>query len=253
MDTAERIKLAKEKVDRLVDATLNVMRQRASNEIVLYTDAISKQVGRSYAAHAYSSLQRAMFEHELVTLCALWDAVPEVKKVRDRDSIPAVLFLVDDENVMRELAAETRNAYLGKGFHELATSEDEETRRQIHQAIARSRANFADEQARKARKWLADAIELGRQTSEGDMLKAARHYRDHMIAHVLSRRLEKARAPERVAKYGDEKALFDITTKVVDWLHLGVNGTDFAWELAQENEKRYAEAFWRGVTVKVLE
>ncbi len=253
MDTAERIKLAKQKVDRLVDATLNVMRQRASNEIVLYSDAISKQVGRSYAAHAYSSLQRAMFEHELITLCALWDMARREKEARDRDSIPAVLYLIDDEGVIRELVREIRNAHLNQGVRDLTHEEDEGTRKIIREAIARNRAKFADEQARKAQKWLADAIELGKETSSGEMLTSARHYRDHVIAHVLSRELEKARAPGRVAKYGDEKQLFKITLKIVDWLYLGVSGASFAWDMSFKNEKRYAEAFWHGVTVKVLE
>jgi AbiU2 len=253
MDTAERIKLAKEKVDRLVNATLNVMRQRASNEIVLYTDAISKQVGRSYAAHAYISLQRSMFEHEFIRLCAMWDVARHEREARDRDSIPAVLHLIDDENVIRQLVAETRSAHLNQGVRNLNAAEDEETQKLIDAAIARHRAKFAEEQACKAQKWLADAIELGRQTSQGKILKSARHFRDHVIAHVLSHELEKARAPERLAKYGDEKTLFEITLKVVGWLHLGVSGASFAWDMARQNEKRYAEAFWHGVTVKVVE
>ena len=148
---------------------------------------------------------------------------------------------------------ETQSAHLNHGVRNLNAQEDEETQKLIDAAIARHRAKFAEQQARKAQKWLAHSIELGRQTSEGGILQSARHFRDHMIAHVLSHELEKARATERLAKYGDEKTLFEITLKVVDWLHLGVSGASFAWDMAQENEKRYAEAFWRGVTVKVLE
>ena len=253
MNTAERIRLAKQKVDRLLGVTLSVMRQRASNEIVLYTDIISKQVGRSYAAHAYSSLQRAMFEREMVTLCAMWDPATDEKRVRDRDSIPAVLSLIDDENVTRELVAETLEAHLNMGMRSLTAPEDEETRKLLEEFYAHRTVKLAEEQADKAQNWLVDAIELGQKTRDGEMLRAARHHRDHMIAHVLSRELEKARAPARVARYGDEKALFDVTIKVVDWLLLGVNGTSFAWDMARQNEARYAEAFWSGVTVKALE
>jgi hypothetical protein len=70
---------------------------------------------------------------------------------------------------------------------------------------------------------------------------------------MCCRELEKARAPDRVAKYSDEKQLFKITLKVVDWLYLGLSGTSFRWDMAHQNERRYAEAFWRGMTVKVLE
>jgi hypothetical protein len=249
----ERIRLAKEKVDRLLDATLGIARQRASNEIVLYGSALSKQVGRSYAAHAFRSLQRSMFAHELVSLCAMWDSVRQEKEVRDRDSIPAVIHLIDHDDVIRELAEETRTAHLKRGVRVLDPEEDEDTRKAIDDAVARHQAKFADDQASKARKWLVDATQLARETSEGDVLKSVRHHRDYRIAHVLSRELETARAPERLAKYGDEKTLFETTTKVVDWLLLGVSGVSFAWDMSHQNEKRYAEAFWHGITVKVLE
>jgi hypothetical protein len=63
----------------------------------------------------------------------------------------------------------------------------------------------------------------------------------------------KPRPPKRLARYGDEKSLFDTTQKVVDWLLLGVNGVSFAWDSSFRYEKRYAEAFWHGVSIKVLE
>ena len=140
--TAERIRLAIEKVDRLLDATLSIARQRASNEIVLYGSTLSKQVGRSYAAHAFSSLQRSMFAHELVSLCAMWDTVRQEKEVRDRDSIPAVIHLIDHEDVIRELVEETRTAHLTRGVRVVDPAEDEDTRKVIDEAIARHQAKF---------------------------------------------------------------------------------------------------------------
>ncbi len=253
MSTDERVALAKEKTDRLVGRTRNLLRQRASNEIVMYSDAISKQVGRSYAAHAYESLKRTMFEHELVSLCALWDSARNEKAVRDRDSVPAVVRLIDDDFVVRALMSEYYDQ--NSGLPELPSEPDwdDATRRLINAQRASNRVKFAEEQATKVQQRLARALDMARKVVTGDMLKSVKHHRDHTIAHVLSNSLTTLRQPERVAKYGDEAVLFDRTSEIVGLLHLSVNYVEVDWPDSRRIEERYAKAFWHGVTINVLE
>ncbi len=220
---------------------------------MLYTDTVSKQVRRSYAAHAFSLMQRSMFERELLMLCAIWDGARSDKEATERDSIPAVIRLIDDEAVKAALVEETRNVHLQIGIRSLNDARDEDERKLLDEMFARRSEKFAAEQSAKAEKWLTDAIEMARETQSGVVLKAVRHLRDHSIAHVLARETYEKTAPERFAKYGDEKLLFETTMKVVDRLLLGVNGASFNWEMSREHEKRYAEAFWHGIRVNVLE
>lgn len=56
MDRDQRIALTKSKVNRLVDVTLRLLRLRASNEILVYSDLLAAQVPTSYAAHTYNEV-----------------------------------------------------------------------------------------------------------------------------------------------------------------------------------------------------
>lgn len=248
----ERTKLAKDKTQRLVDKARVLLRVRSTNEILLHTDLISKQIPKSYAAHAFNALGKAMHEHELTCLCALWDSVGNDETVRARDSIPAVVWLVDHPDVESYLCKEMFDQF-ASGF----SSPPEDGDPEMHAAIVKS-YNAAgivrgNAEAAKVSHWLAEAKRLAGATNSGDVLGSVRDYRDKNIAHALSSEFTKPKSPERKAKYGDEKVLFDITIDVVDKLHLAVNGTGFAWDDAVKIETRNAEAFWHGVRVEVLE
>src|SRR3954465_7073896 len=88
LGTEQRIKAAKQKVARLVDDMRALLQVHEANRIIVYSDRLSTQVGRSFAANAFNSFQRsALFE--LVRLCAAWDTPKE-----DRYSIPSAILLV---------------------------------------------------------------------------------------------------------------------------------------------------------------
>ncbi len=49
-----RIKLAGEKLERILGALSTLMQLRENNDVVLRSDVLSKQVGTSYAANAFN-------------------------------------------------------------------------------------------------------------------------------------------------------------------------------------------------------
>ncbi len=248
----ERIKLAKDKTQRLVDKARVLLRVRSTNEILLHTDIISKQIPNSHAAYAFNALGKAMHEHELTRLCALWDRVRNDNTVRDRDSIPAVVWLVDHPDVESHLCKEMFDRFAG-GFSSPPQDGDPLMHAAIVESYKAAGTVRGDVEAAKVSQWLSEAKKLAGSTNTGDLLGSVRDYRDQNIAHILSSEFAKPKVLERKAKYGDEKVLFDITIDVVGKLHLAVNGAEFMWDDAVRIETRNAEAFWHGVRVEVLE
>jgi hypothetical protein len=59
MSTAERIQIAQEKTRRVVDHLHYLLDLHENNAIVLYTDALSKQIPTSFAANASTYFGRA--------------------------------------------------------------------------------------------------------------------------------------------------------------------------------------------------
>jgi hypothetical protein len=101
MSLDERIKLAKGKLPRLVDHVLYVLELHENNKIILYSPLLSKQIPQSYAAHAFNLFQCGLHQLEIVRLCALWDDVR-----LDKENIPTIVDLIDDERAIETLAAE---------------------------------------------------------------------------------------------------------------------------------------------------
>src|SRR4051794_11661522 len=95
LSLSERIELAKEKTARVVDHLSYLLELHENNAIVVYSPTLSSQIPTSHAANAFNVFQRGLHQFEVVRLCALWDrAEPE------KESIPTIIELVDDENVI---------------------------------------------------------------------------------------------------------------------------------------------------------
>lgn len=106
MTIDERVELAKGKTQKIIAALRTLLQVRMNNEIILYSDLLSKQVGKSYAAHSFNVLQGALFESEVVRVCALWDRAANKRQAYSRDSIPAVAWLLSSDEVLEALRAE---------------------------------------------------------------------------------------------------------------------------------------------------
>jgi hypothetical protein len=84
--TSKRITEAKRLTERLVDHAHYLLDIRENNAIVIYSDTLSKQIPRSYAANSFNVFREALHQIELVRLSALWDqahieneAIPSVR------------------------------------------------------------------------------------------------------------------------------------------------------------------------------
>jgi hypothetical protein len=71
-EAQKRIDEAKRLTPRVVDHLQYLLDIHENNATVLYSDMLSKQIQKSYAANAF--FREAMHQIELVRICALWDA-----------------------------------------------------------------------------------------------------------------------------------------------------------------------------------
>src|SRR5262245_34589540 len=108
--TAERVQVAKQKTERVVDTMLDLLALHESNAIVFYSDTLALQIPRSYAAHAFHLFQECMFRSEIVRLCALWDRpYPDLS----REGIPTIIALIDNAEIIEALVDETHAIWTG--------------------------------------------------------------------------------------------------------------------------------------------
>jgi hypothetical protein len=105
MTVEERVKLAASKITTIADLLQTLIQIRANNELVWYKGVLSKQVGTSYAANAFNVLTGCLYETEILRLCILWDPAGHEGHARDRNSIPAVGWLIEAEEVLEVFRA----------------------------------------------------------------------------------------------------------------------------------------------------
>jgi hypothetical protein len=103
LSSSERLALAKAGVDNLVHHIVPLFLMHESNAVVIYSQKLSKQIPRSYAAHAFNQFQRSMHLFELVRLCAMWDVLRD-----DRESIPTIIGLFNEPELIDRLVAVAR-------------------------------------------------------------------------------------------------------------------------------------------------
>jgi AbiU2 len=99
-----RIDLARAKMTSVLDHFLYLLELHANNAHVVYSPLLSSQISQSFAANAFNVLQRSMHQFEIVRLCALWDPADINKQ-----NIPTVIELIDDDSIIDTLADETRS------------------------------------------------------------------------------------------------------------------------------------------------
>jgi hypothetical protein len=222
----------------------------ATNQIVLYSDVVSRQVGRSYAANAYHTFTRGLQEIELVRLCSLWD-----RGERDAFSIPTVVDLIDDDNVIdriSQLAGETRRYAHDP---EKPLGETDEDREIIRRALSRMGEREERQERRRMCLVTRRTIQEAREIAGSEMLRNVVNFRNKYIAHAtgLTRReRDEGNGPLPLPKLGDETELLNKTLKIIERLDHCVRGVSFMWDDSRAIEKRNAESLWHGVTIKVL-
>jgi hypothetical protein len=245
--TAERIELAKAKMRRVLDHFLYVVELHANNSFIIYSPILASQIPSSFAANAFNVFQRSMHQIEIVRLCAIWDSADA-----DKENIPTVIELIDSEEIIEALAAETRSHWTNIGGHLLNSCEDSEIAAIEQDALEQSNAQFGDEQALQAKTELIQAIQDSRAILSSQQLASLMNLRDKHLAHSLTKTRREKRAPVAPMKFGDETELLNASIPIVERLYCWVNGTSFSVLDSQEIDQKNAEALWNECKFNIL-
>ena len=238
--------VAKARADKLVHHIAPLFLMHEANAVIIYSQRLSEQIPRSYAAHAFNQFQVSMHLFEVMRLCAIWD-----KPSPDRESIPTIIALFNEPKLIDQLINEIRGSYADEpppaDFHdgddaqEIAAKESwwkqgrETVVRQV-QEVTRDRLSFA---ANKAAEVQASS-----------RLKALVDFRDRYIAHnldIAQPEMSDEASVEHL-KYGDETSLLKDTVAVANALHQGLTFGAFDWGGSQKIARRNARALWEGCT-----
>jgi hypothetical protein len=238
----ERIRLAKAKMTKVLDHFLYVIELHANNSFVVFSPVLASQIPRSYAANAFNVFQRSMHQIEIVRLCAIWDGVD-----LDKENIPTVVALIDDDEIIAMLAEEARSHWVnGAGERLLNPSSDPALAAIEREMVIASNRQFADEQAVTARTALTQAIADTRAVLGSARLASIMNTRDKHLAHSLETTRREKDGPVAPMKYGDETELLNASIPIVEGLYCWVTGSGFSIANSQEIDQNNADALWTG-------
>jgi AbiU2 len=241
----ERIKLAKAKMQKVLNYFQYLLELHANNSFVVFSPLLADQIPYSYAANAFKVFRRSMYQIEIVRLCALWDGVGAKK-----ENIPTIVKLIDDDQIIEMLVEEARSrhmfgreglvAYINPDNDPIITAEMERER------AASIDLKYADERASLARAELRQAIADARAVIGSTLLVSIMNTRDKHLAHSLETTHREKDGPVQPMKPGDETELLNASMPIVERLYCWVNGTSFSIKDAQKTDQHNAEALWTG-------
>ena len=237
----KRIDLAKSKITRVLDHFLYVLELHPNNSFVVYSNTLASQIPQSYAANAFAVFQRSIHQIEIVRLCALCDSADP-----DKENIPTVVELIDDDEILEALANETRKHWSDMESRILNPSDDPETAAIVYEAVKRSNREFGDEQAAKAKTELQESITSAREIIGSTRLASVMNIRDKHLAHSLATTRREKRGPVQPMKYGDETHILDASIPIIERLYCWVAGKSFSIANSREIDRANAAALWSG-------
>jgi hypothetical protein len=221
----ERITAAKVKTARLVDHLVYLLALHENNAIVLYSEILSKQIPRSFAANAFNVFRSGLHQFEIVRLCALWDGFDMSK-----ENIPTVVELIDHHDVFESLAQEASTPWRGMGG--------------AHEALGNHRGQ-------EALRELRQAVRVSRAVCRSPRLKRTMNLRHKHLAHSLSQTYSERAGPVARMRHGDERRVLHASLPIVQALYRWVNGTSFSFEQSREIGRKNARALWEACTFNI--
>jgi AbiU2 len=237
---AARIETAKAKMPKVLGHFLYLLELHANNAHVVYSSLLSSQIPQSFAANAFNVFQRSMHQIEIVRLCALWDSA-DINK----ENIPTVIELVDDNSIIDALAEEARRHWANEPMALMNPSADPTLNAEERDAVKRSELAFADEQAQKAKTELRAAMAEARAIMASPQLASIMNIRDKHLAHSLERTWREKHGPIAPMKYGDETSVLELSAPVVEQLYCWVNGKSFSIAESRRIDEENASSLWR--------
>ncbi len=247
-DVNKRITEAKRLTERLVEHAHYLLYIRENNAIVIYSDQLSKQIPRSYAANAFNAFREAMQQIELVRLIAFWDQ-PHV----DNETIPSVVELIDDDKVINALA-DTARAMYGSAPEPMDPDATADEREFAARVVKEYNAQRGEEHAAEAVEGLRKAIADARAVKSSPQLKSIRNLRNKHVAHYLTQTIAEKNG-EIIApmKLGDEKPVLEASLRIIELLYCWVNGVGISFEQSQKIDKKCAEELWNNCKFEIVD
>jgi hypothetical protein len=236
MSCDERIELAKKKMERALDHFLYVIKLHANNSFVVYNSILADQIPTSHAANAFNVFQRTMYQIEIVRLCALWDRVDR-KQDWDKENIPIVIKLIDDDAVIQALANETRRHWADLPIDPKLTDAEQK-------GLNEDNIRFGEKKASQAVTELREAINAAKDISDSPLLNTVMNMRDKHLAHSLERTRREKLGPTQPMQYGDETTLLESSKPIIEKLYCWVNGKDFSIADSEKIDFENARALW---------
>lgn len=219
--TEERVGKARKLVRALTDKIQVAISLHAANEIIQYSDTLSGQIPKSYAANAFTVFQDAQFHFEIIALVSVWD-----KAARNSISIPTVVALIDDDDVLARLAKATFDAHNQQPVRLVEKTRGTEEKKIIEELVASHQFEFANSQSERALTELKESLNSAKGVVLENQMKSVRNLRD-MVAHSLTQTRAAERGRINPMKYGDERELLTTTIQLIESLYCWVNGTSF--------------------------
>ena len=229
LSSSDRLTLAKQRTNELVNHMISLIALHASNQVILKTDVLSRQIPRSYAAHAFNNFRFSMAGFEVVRLCAFWEP-PDPQDA----SIPNVLHLFDDPEVRADIRAGITGGQSKPHISEEAY------------------VSVLEEMAREIDALIDQTLARARAVESSSRLKSVRNHRHKFLAHNLSKTRAEEAGPVAPMKNNDVDWLFAETEAIVDGLHHGLNRTGLDWPGSHAISKRQAESLWHGTKFEGL-
>ena len=170
---SNKIDRAKFLIERVANHARLLCRIHYSNR-ELISDASNLQVSPSYALHTLNLLKTTQYRYEVLRLSAIWD-----KPSKNRESIPSILNLIQDNNVRDELEQihisemESNNVFLDYDENDEAESGDQPvvSSSEIRELQKLANSSFAINDAAYARQKLDTAI------VDADKFMKSTHYK----------------------------------------------------------------------------
>jgi hypothetical protein len=189
--------------------------------------------------------QQSLYHLEIVRLCALWDrAWPDLS----RESIPTVVELIADSNVIDALVEEARSSW-GSAILPI-DSEDPKTDAAVRESLTRLNERPVQEKAAEVSDGLKKSIALGRKIENSAILRSVRKLRDKHVASPLLQTFQEKETAKPM-QYGDERELLLGSIQLVETLQLWVNGTSIDFDKSRQIARKSAEALWKHCTFDI--
>ena len=246
----ERYEICRRRTDAIAVKLINAIHLNAMCEIIVFSKNFTQQIPYSYAANSLALLQRTLIQKLALDLCSLWDPFIE-KRSEDRNSIPSVVELIDEEVIKLAVNRSFNHWYsgveqnLGYGYEHLTTE-------QICQEKERLSRQLANQQSQYIAPCIRKVIERLPQFKECKLIKETRKYRNDRLAHNIERTPNKSSANEEPSiNWDTPKKLLLISLWCCHNLSLGLKGHDQNFKSSFEIAKLYNEELWHNCTFDI--